>query len=42
VEEILHQLKNGKTKSYLARKVYKVDAKTLEKAIKRYEEGLYD
>lgn len=42
VEEILHQLKNGKTKSYLARKVYKVDLRTLEKAIKRYEEGLYN
>lgn len=42
VEDILKQLDEGKTKSFLAREVYKVAYKTLEKSIQRYNKGLYD
>lgn len=42
VEDIIKQLDEGVSKSHLARKVYKVDYSTIEKAIQRYEQGLYD
>lgn len=42
VENIIKELENGKTKSYLARKVYNVDFTTIVKALNRYEEGYYN